>query len=38
MDAGDHRHVRIMAYAAKDASAFHGRFRAAVGSAGNLLL
>ncbi|AJC20235.1 porphobilinogen synthase [Pandoraea pulmonicola] len=36
LEAGGHIHTRIMAYAAKYASAFYGPFRDAVGSASNL--
>ena len=36
LEAGGHIHTRILAYSAKDASAFYGPFRDAVGSAGNL--
>jgi len=36
LDAQQHIHTRIMAYAAKYASAFYGPFRDAVGSAANL--
>ncbi|VVE34156.1 porphobilinogen synthase [Pandoraea anhela] len=36
LEAGGHIHTRIMAYAAKYASAFYGPFRDAVGSAANL--
>ncbi|KAB7624403.1 porphobilinogen synthase [Alkalilimnicola sp. S0819] len=36
LEARDHRNTRILAYAAKYASAFYGPFRDAVGSAGNL--
>ena len=36
LDAKGYEHVRIMAYAAKFASAFYGPFRDAVGSATNL--
>jgi porphobilinogen synthase len=36
LDAAGHIHTRIMAYAAKYASAFYGPFRDAVGSAANL--
>ncbi len=36
LDAADFRHVQIMSYAAKYASAFYGPFRDAVGSAGAL--
>ena len=36
LDAAGHGNVRILAYAAKYASAFYGPFRDAVGSAGNL--
>ncbi|MDO4704850.1 porphobilinogen synthase [Allofranklinella schreckenbergeri] len=36
LEAQGHIHVRIMAYAAKYASAFYGPFRDAVGSAANL--
>lgn len=36
LDAHAHQRVRILAYAAKFASAFYGPFRDAVGSAGNL--
>ncbi|EON15356.1 MULTISPECIES: porphobilinogen synthase [Pandoraea] len=36
LEAADHIHTRIMAYAAKYASAFYGPFRDAVGSASNL--
>ena len=36
LDAHHHIHTRILAYAAKYASAFYGPFRDAVGSAGNL--
>ena len=36
LDGAGHERVRILAYAAKFASAFYGPFRDAVGSAGNL--
>ncbi len=36
LEAGGHRNVQIMAYAAKYASAFYGPFRDAVGSRGRL--
>jgi porphobilinogen synthase len=36
LEAGNHHNTRIMAYAAKYASAYYGPFRDAVGSAGNL--
>ena len=36
LDAGNHIHVRILAYSAKYASAFYGPFRDAVGSGANL--
>ncbi len=36
LDAGDGEHVRVLAYAAKYASAFYGPFRDAVGSSANL--
>jgi len=36
LENDDHTHTRIMAYAAKYASAFYGPFRDAVGSAANL--
>jgi porphobilinogen synthase len=36
LESENHIHTRIMAYAAKYASAFYGPFRDAVGSAGNL--
>ncbi|MGH6988307.1 MAG: porphobilinogen synthase [Stellaceae bacterium] len=36
LDAGGFRHVQIMAYAAKYASAFYGPFRDAIGSKSNL--
>ncbi|VVE18460.1 porphobilinogen synthase [Pandoraea terrigena] len=36
LEVGGHIHTRIMAYAAKYASAFYGPFRDAVGSASNL--
>lgn len=36
LEAGGYIHTRIMAYAAKYASAFYGPFRGAVGSAANL--
>jgi porphobilinogen synthase len=36
LESDDHIHTRIMAYAAKYASAFYGPFRDAVGSAANL--
>jgi porphobilinogen synthase len=36
LESRGHRHTRIMAYAAKYASAFYGPFRDAVGSAANL--
>ena len=36
LEEGGHQHTRIMAYAAKFASAFYGPFRDAVGSATNL--
>ncbi|MFC4728654.1 porphobilinogen synthase [Coralloluteibacterium thermophilus] len=36
LEGGSHVHTRILAYAAKYASAFYGPFRDAVGSAGNL--
>ena len=36
LESEDHVHTRIMAYAAKFASAFYGPFRDAVGSAANL--
>jgi porphobilinogen synthase len=36
LDDANHEHVRIMAYAAKYASAFYGPFRDAVGSSANL--
>jgi porphobilinogen synthase len=36
LDRAGYRHVQIMSYAAKYASAFYGPFREAVGSAGNL--
>ncbi|SAK79627.1 delta-aminolevulinic acid dehydratase [Caballeronia arationis] len=36
LESEDHIHTRIMAYAAKFASAFYGPFRDAVGSAANL--
>lgn len=36
LEAADHRHTRILAYAAKYASSFYGPFRDAVGSAANL--
>ncbi len=36
LESGGHIHTRIMAYAAKYASAFYGPFRDAVGSSGNL--
>ncbi len=36
LEAANHQNTRIMAYAAKYASAYYGPFRDAVGSAGNL--
>lgn len=36
LETNDHIHTRILAYSAKYASSFHGPFRDAVGSAGNL--
>jgi porphobilinogen synthase len=36
LDAGNHIHVRILAYSAKYASSFYGPFRDAVGSGANL--
>lgn len=36
LESTGHRHTRIMAYAAKYASAFYGPFRDAIGSASNL--
>ncbi len=36
LETVDHRHTRILAYAAKYASSFYGPFRDAVGSAANL--
>ncbi len=36
LEEGGHIHTRILAYAAKYASAFYGPFREAVGSSGNL--